>query len=147
MKNLAILSFVLLSFTVIELSAAPVSLRERSEMDFATIFILPGGDTVVLTPAAGISSSNGSIFTGSPQAARFSAQGDKNAAASISFSTGDVLTGPGTSMPIGNFTHDAGPTPAFTSNKKLDFNVGATLTINPNQVSGSYSGVFTVTVD
>lgn len=142
------IAFCLVFLCVVQtVYAAPVNLRDRKEMDFATVFVMPSGDNITLSPSSVISSANGSIFSGTPESASFSAQGDKNAAASISFSVGDVLTGPGAAMPLGNFTHNAGVTPAFTSNKKLDFKVGATLTINPNQASGTYSGIFTVTVD
>ncbi len=125
----------------------PISIRERTEMNFAVITVMLSGDVVTITPSGAISSTNGSFFMGTPDAASFSAQGDKNAAASISFSSGDTLTGPGAPMPLGSFTHDAGVTPTFTSSKKLDFNVGASLTINPSQIGGSYSGQYTVTVD
>lgn len=135
----------LASFSI---SAASVnSLTEEASMSFATIIGDPFGDNITLTPSGSISGQNGSIFTGSPVSAEFSVKGDNNTAVSISFSTGDTLTGSGDNMPLSNFTHDAGTSPAFNGAGNLFFNVGATLTINAGQAGGSYSGLYTVTVD
>ena len=147
MKYIVIIFSFIISFTFASVFAANVTLRERDKIDFATIIVDPAGDLIVITPSGNISASNMSFFSGSPSAARFSAQGDKNTVASISFSSGDTLTGSGAAIPLGNFTHDAGTTPAFSSNKKLEFNVGASLTVNPSQAEGAYTGVYTVTVD
>ena len=139
--------------TALHLTASPVlgaqvnALREEATMNFATIIANPFGDNITLTPSGSISGQNSSIFTGTPQPAEFSVQGDSNASASISFGTGDTLSGPGSSMSLINFTHDAGASPAFNNTGDLFFNVGATLTINAGQFGGSYSGFYTVTVD
>ena len=57
------------------------------------------------------------------------------------------MTGPGTAMALGNFTHDAGGSPAFDGSGDLSFNVGADLTVNASQAAGEYSGSYSVTVD
>ena len=128
--------------------AAPVnSLIQETSMSFATIIGDPFGDNITLTPSGSISGQNGSIFTGAPIPAEFSVKGDNNTAVSISFSTGDTLTGSGDSMALSGFTHDAGASPAFNGAGNLFFNVGATLAINAGQAGGSYSGLYTITVD
>ena len=122
-------------------------IREQRDMRFATITPDPAGDIVVLSPQGTLSSSNTSLFSGSPRAAEFRARGERNRAVSISFSTGDSLAGPGSSMPLGSFTHDLGPTPQFPNNGQLRFNVGASLSISSGQFGGAYSGSYTIFID
>ena len=125
----------------------PIVLTEDTSMDFATIVADAAGDTVTLTAAGAISSTGSSTFSGTPAAGAFSATGDASTAVTISFSSGDTLTGTGTAMPLGTFTHDAGGSPAFDGTGNLAFNVGANLTVNASQAAGSYSGTYTLTVD
>mgnify|MGYP001169127445 FL=1 len=153
------MGMVLLSTTSIEVKAADatgnasatiqtaISISEDTAMDFATILADAAGDTITLTPVGGISAANTSTFSGSPAAGAFSATGDASTAVTISFSSGDVLSGPGTDMALGTFAHDAGGSPAFNGSGNLTFNVGAALTVNASQTAGAYSGTYTVTVD
>jgi len=53
----------------------------------------------------------------------------------------------GITMGLGNFTHDAGGSPAFTAGGTLALNVGADLTVNASQTAGAYTGTYTLTVD
>ena len=125
----------------------PIVITEDTAMDFATIIADAAGDTVTLTAAGSISSTGSSTFSGTPAAGAFSVTGTPSAAVTLSFSTGDTLTGPGTAMNLGTFTHDAGGSPAFDVAGDLAFDVGANLTVNATQTAGSYSGTYTVTVD
>lgn len=125
----------------------PVTISERREMEFALIIPDSLGDVITLTPSENISGQSTSLFSGRVQAAEFIARGEKNSAITISFSSGDFLSGSGANMPLGNFTHDAGFTPTLAGNGRLIFSVGADLTINAGQTSGVYSGTYTVTVD
>lgn len=142
------LATVLFFCAVGDVVADPVSgLTEDAPMGFGTIVIDPAGDVITLTAGGSISAQNMSICSGMSSAAQFSADGDASTAVSISFSSGDSLTGAGTAMPIGGFTHNAGVTPSFNGAGHISFNVGANLTINASQLNGSYSGVYTVYVD
>lgn len=120
---------------------------EIDVMSFGSVVVDPLGDQLTLSAAGSISAQNGSIFFGDVSAALFSVLGHANTAVIISFSTGDTLTGAGAAMPIGNFTHNAGVTPAFDANGSISFSVGADLTINPSQGSGAYSGSYTVFIE
>ena len=124
-----------------------LTITEDTAMDFATIAADPTGDTVTLTAADAISSTGTSTFSGTPSAGEFTATGTPNASVTISFSTGDTLTGPGAAMGLGTFTTDAGGTPALDGTGELTFNVGANLGVNAGQVGGTYTGTYTVTVD
>lgn len=133
---------------VSEVSAKQVSnVQERTEMSFGTILVDPNGDMITLSPSGSISAQGSSIISGAFTAGEFRAQGDKYAAVSISFSAGDILTGPGSTMALGSFTHNAGAAPAFDNTGKIQFNVGATLTINAPQYDGLYSGTYTIFID
>lgn len=124
-----------------------IQITEDTAMDFATITADPTGDTITLTAASGISGTGASTFSGTAAAGAFSVTGTPSAAVTISFSTGDTLTGPGAAMGLGTFTNDAGGTPAFDGSGDLSFNVGANLGVNAGQVGGAYSGTYTLTVD
>ncbi len=126
---------------------APIVLTEDTAMDFAVIIADAAGDTVTLDTADSVSSTGTSTFSGTPASADFSATGNANSAVTISFSTGDTLTGPGTAMGLGNFTNSAGGSPAFDGTGNLAFSVGADLTVGASQTPGTYTGTYTLTVD
>ncbi len=67
--------------------------------------------------------------------------GNSNTPVTISFSTGDPLTGPGGAMALNNFRHDAGPTPVLEAGGLLTFNVGADLRVINNQANDLFSAV------
>ncbi len=124
-----------------------IVLTEDTAMDFATIIADASGDTVTLSTLGAVSATGTSTFSGTAAAGAFSATGTPSAAVTISFSSGDTLTGPGAAMGLGTFAHDAGGSPAFDGAGDLSFNVGADLTVNAGQVGGAYSGTYTLTVD
>ena len=125
-----------------------IAVTEDTQMAFGNVSVDSAGGTVTLTSAGGISADNANyVFSGTPAGAAFSATGDASAPVTISFSTGDTLTGPGTAMALQNFTNDAGGSPAFDGTGNLAFNVGADLVVNASQTAGSYSGTYTITVD
>lgn len=124
-----------------------VTLNEVTAMNFASVLPIAGGDTVTLTSGGGISAGGASVLVGTPAAGAFEADGTASTPVSISFSSGDILDGPGADIPIGTFTHSAGGSPAFDGSGNLDFTVGAAITIGAAQTAGSYVGTYTVTVD
>lgn len=125
----------------------PIVISEDTAMDFATIVADPTGDTITLSTAGAVSAANASTFSGTPAAGAFSLTGTPSASVAISFSSGDVLSGPGADMSLDSFATDAGGSPAFDGSGNLSFNVGADLGVNASQVGGSYAGTYTVTVD
>lgn len=131
-----------------KLHADPISLfTENVEMTFGTVIVDTYGDAITLLPNGSVSSQNLSIITGTASASNFSAVGDPNTAVTISFSSGDTLDGSGAAMPLGAFATNAGFTPAIDGSGNISFDVGATLTVNPNQVQGYYSGTYSVYID
>ena len=118
---------------------------ETAPMSFAAVAPPPGGGTIVLTPAGTLNSPSGFAFRGSPSPGAFHAIGAPNYPASVSLSTGNLVTGPGPAMQLAAFTGSV--TPTFDSASNLNFAVGAALTINPNQTPGQYNGTYAVTVN
>ena len=116
-------------------------------MDFGIIVADPTGDTVSIDTAGAVTSTGASTFSGTSSAGGFTATGDTLSAVTISFSTGDVLTGPGADMALSGLDHDAGAAPSFDAAGDLDFDVSATLAVGASQTAGTYNGTYTATVD
>lgn len=127
----------------------PITISQTQPISYGTIAVTNGGGTVTISPSGTVSAPGGYTVSGITSPGKFHVTGKQNCAVAISFLAGS-LTGPGTAMAIGNFTNDAGASPALThmagSQGSLDFSVGADLTVNSNQTGGSYSGTYSVTV-
>jgi hypothetical protein len=133
--------------TATALVRAAITLVEDTGMDFGEITPNPAGDLITLTPAGGVSAVSGSLLNGTAAAGGFTSTGTALSAVTISFSTGDVLSGPGTDMALGTFTTDAGGSPAFDGAGDLNFDVGAQLTVGAAQAAGTYNGTYTISVN
>ncbi len=123
-----------------------ISIVENTSMDFGTIAVDGSAGTVTISAAGAVSGPAGYTFSGAPAAGNFTASGDATTAVTISFTAGS-LTGPGAAMTLDTLVHDAGGTPTTDVAGDLTFNVGANLGVNLAQVSGAYSGTYTVTVN
>ncbi len=128
----------------------PLSLTKVSDMDFGAIAVGAGAGTLVLgtdnsrTPA-GVTL----VPPASGIAASFTVAGEGNRTFAITLpADGDVsLAGPGVAMPVDGFVHNGGANPTLSGAGAAAFTVGATLTINAGQVSGTYTSAnFPVTV-
>lgn len=124
----------------------PLAVQEAQNMNFATINVDPSGDLVTLNTNGRVSSRGASTFTGSAQAGIFEVYGTPNSILSVTFSSGNVLTGPGDDMPLDNFKTNR-RFYSLDSRGNMTFKVGADLTVNSNQVGGQYSGTYSVTVN
>ncbi|MGB9082212.1 MAG: DUF4402 domain-containing protein, partial [Desulfuromonadaceae bacterium] len=115
-------------------------------------FIAGSGGTVAISTIGARSVTSGSIvllnMNPTAHSAAFNVTGDANVQYTITLPVnGEVsLAGPGAAMAVGSFTSN--PTSAGTLNSggTGTIAVGATLTVGSNQVPGSYSGSFSVTV-
>ena len=124
-----------------------LAVNETTAMDFSSIVPDAAGDTITMDTAGARSATGSSTFQGTGQAGVFGITGNPSSAITISFSTGDVLSGPGADMSLSNFAHDAGGSPALDGSGALTLNVGADLGINAAQTAGAYSGTYTISVD
>lgn len=122
-----------------------ILVTEAVPMSFAAVAPPPSGGPIVLTTAGTIRSTGGFVFRGTPAPGAFNARGLPHHPASVSFSSGNLVTGPGAAMRLRPFTSNAAPT--FDGTANLNFAVGATLVVNPNQAPGQYNGTYAVTVN
>jgi Mat/Ecp fimbriae major subunit len=123
-----------------------ITVAETQQMNYGTIAVTNGGGTVTMAANGTVTAPGGFTVTGITAPGTFLVTGTNNCVVTISFVAGS-LTGPGTAMPIQNFTTDAGASPTLAPpGGALTFNVGADLVVNSGQLGGSYSGTYTVTV-
>lgn len=128
--------------------SAAITVTENTPIAFGSILKDGTGATLVLDTAGSITGAPGGYsLAGSPTAAQFTANGDASSAVSISFSTGDTLVSGANSMALGSFSHNAGGSPVLSGAGAMTFNVGASLTVDTAQASGSYAGTYDVTVN
>lgn len=125
----------------------PLILQERDEMNFGIIAPDPAGDQITLNTNNTIDTVNSSQSLGGQQFGRFRITGTPNSIVTYSFSSGDFLSGPGADMPFGNYTTNRPASFALNNNGRKQIRIGATLTVGPNQVAGTYSGSYTITVN
>jgi Domain of unknown function (DUF4402) len=126
--------------------AQGIVVTEAMPMSFAAVAPPPSGGAIVLTTAGTIrSASGGFVFRGTPAPGAFNARGMPHHPTTVSFSANNLVTGPGPAMRLGAFTNNAAP--AFDGTANMNFAVGATLVVNPNQAPGQYTGTYAVTVN
>jgi hypothetical protein len=98
----------------------------------------------VRTASGGASVLISSDFSAAP----FSVTGDNSATFSITLPANGTVeltrSGGSEKMPVDDFTHNS--TLTLSTSGTAIFNVGATLTVNEDQVPGEYTGSFSVTV-
>ena len=124
-----------------------ISISEDTQMNFGKIAVDTSAQNVPISAAGAITCPSQYTCTGTPAAGGFTATGQPSTAVTISFSSGDTLTGAGDPMALGTFVHSAGGSPALGAGGTLAFNVGATLAVGASQAAGSYAGTYTVTVN
>ena len=123
--------------TVIE----PLSITENTAIDFGTVSGGPAAGTVVITTAGARSVTGDAQIIGTDGAAgTFTISGQGGQAYTLTFSGVATLENAGgDQMTADTFTDDSAGTIPGTGASTEDFNVGATLNLDPSQPSGSYS--------
>lgn len=157
MKALQTLSIAVLISLLLLLAKAAFSqvasmtINNTRGLSFGS-FVAGSGGTVTVSAGSERSATGAVILlpSTSGQSAQFTVQGDPNATYTIELPADStvVLTGPGADMALTNFTSQpsgAGGQLDLTGSQVLS--VGATLQVGGNQVSGSYSGSYNVTVN
>lgn len=128
--------------------ATPISVSESSSLSFGTILAGASQSTIVVSTAGArsLGSGDATLFGGTPAAAAFDVTGEGSASYSVSFTDGTLTRDGGSeTMTVDTFTDDSGG--SISGGGSDSFNVGATLTVAANQVAGSYTGTYTVSVD
>jgi hypothetical protein len=114
-------------------------------------FLAGSGGTVVVGTSNNRSKSGGVFLLsqgGSAASAQFTVSGTPGAAYAISLpANGTVaLTGPGADMALNSFVSSPTPGGTLSGGGSQLLSIGATLSVGSNQVPGSYTGSFNVTV-
>ncbi len=129
------------------------------DLEFGDIIPSNTAGTVRLRPDGTRTSTGGVILVGSShQPARFAGFGSRNQRVLISLSSNTIqITGPGAPMTVSLFEIDFPPKAILTTAPRrfrirsttglFEFPLGATLAVGANQVAGSYSGTFSITLD
>ncbi len=126
--------------------AVPIGISATNDMEFGSVIASAAAGTVVISTANARSVTGGvTELGGLEEAATFAVSGEPSASYTISFSSGDTLTGTGTPMAIGSFTNTS--TGVLDGSGDEAVSVGATLSVAASQTAGAYTGSFTVTVD
>ena len=137
----------------------PLSFIQYENLDFGRIIPSNIAGTVTISPTNVRSATNGVVPVGTDyQVAKFAGMGAQNQRVRIRITPDTiVLTGPGPSMTVNNFT--IGPAPTLVQvggspNYRIQpadgmfwFTVGGTLNVGASQMAGAYSGTFTATLD
>jgi len=130
-----------------------ISIANNQSLLFGNIIASAGGGTVSISSDGSSSASYSVIATptgneGSRQAAIFTVEGEQSATYSITLPSDDAveltMTG-GDPMTLTGFNHNASGTLSNDTGTET-FNVAATLNVNANQATGTYTGTFPVTV-
>lgn len=127
---------------------------EDQPLAFGSIIKDTDGGTVIIAAETGnVSYTNlPEQLTTTTSAASFKVTGEVGYVFSLDLPLDDVvvLTGPAGSTPMSidgfNSTINDDSNNTIPSGGEVDFNVGATLTVNPGQLAGNYTGTFDVTV-
>lgn len=125
---------------------APITLTAVNTLHFGTMFNNAGG-TVTVPPTGARTSVGVNLSALAPtfSAGSFTVGGTAGSTYTITLPANGTVTiaeGGGTTMAVNGFNHDAGATPTVPQT----FNVGAILTVAAGQVSGTYTGTYSVTV-
>lgn len=133
---------VLAPITIENTGSTPISFGtlSRSSVEGAVTVTADG----TRTSSGGVSVLTSSDFSAAP----FGVTGDNSAAFSITLPANGTVeltrSGGSEKMAVDDFTHNS--TLTLSTSGTATFNVGATLTVNEDQVPGEYTGSFSVTV-
>lgn len=136
------------------------SIVKSADLDFGSIIATTAAGTVIVTPAGVRSATGGAILSGSIfSAAAFTGRGSRrNQQIIVTLPTSILITRVGgtQTMTVNNFTMGTSPTLAAVAagrrfrivpaDSTFEFPVGATLRVGVSQMSGAYTGLFSIDV-
>jgi hypothetical protein len=131
----------------------PISISKVTDMNFGNLAIGVSNGTLILSPAA-LRTVTGDVtlltsLPGTISAGDFTVTGLANATYSITLPADNTVTIANSTlltMAVNTFTSTPSGTGSLTSGTQ-SLLVGATLIVNGNQASGTYSGTYSVTVN
>lgn len=137
----------------------PLSFIQTEELNFGQIFASNTAGTVTVAPDGTRTRTGGvTLFGNSHQPAEFAGMGSFNQRVQVSLGSNTIfLTGPGVRMRARTFVIGSTPTATLTTTPRVfriasttgafRFPVGATLEVGANQAPGTYTGIWTITLN
>lgn len=149
-RNNAFLWLAILFATMTQAYAQAISLSNTQALSFGSFSAGTGGS--VTLSAAGVRTASGAVtlLSSNPgQVAQFTViTSPSNLSYSITLPTSASLTGPGSAMTLNTWTTNPLTSSCNTGNSGQQIlSVGGKLTVGNNQVAGSYSTTFSMTVN
>jgi hypothetical protein len=136
----------------------PLSFILVEDLNFGKVIPANVAGTVTITPTGVRSATNGIVLVGNThQASQFAGSGTNNQRVDISLGNNTIqITGPGAPMTVRTFVIGSTPTAVLTTTPQrfrinsatgiFQFPIGATLDVGANQVAGTYTGTWSVTM-
>lgn len=128
----------------------PLSIVKISDLEFGTLIAGATAGTVVIDPTIDARTTTGGTTAagGAPKAAQFLTYGTQNSILQVNRGPLPVLNraGGGATMNVTQLTLNGPVTRVVNPAGVLDLRVGGTLAVGANQLSGAYSGTFTIIV-
>ena len=137
----------------------PLSFVIDDNLDFGSVVPSNVAGLVTMAPTGNRTATNGIVLVGTGhKPASFAGQGVSNQRVDVSLGSNSILiTGPGAPMRVRTFIIGSTPTAILTTtanrfriaaaNGVFSFPIGATLEVGANQAPGSYSGIWSITLD
>jgi spore coat protein U-like protein len=129
---------------------SPLSVIKRGDLDFGTL-VVSGAGTAVVDPVSGSLTTTGGVTKAGSAAhpALFTGTGSRNSVVHIRLPQSPITVtrvGGTQTMTVSTWTLDGATNRKIPPGSVFDFEVGATLNVNANQLAGTYTGTFSVTV-
>jgi|GEM_PF-562827 hypothetical protein len=132
------------SATIIE----PISISPTSSLNFGTVGVTTFPGSLEITPSGATIPNNVTELAGGiASEGVFTVTGDGNAAYNVTLPSSVTLSSGSNTLIVDGFNHDGGATPTIAGGGSRDLSIGATLNIGANQLSGTYTGSYTITVN
>lgn len=130
----------------------PLSLVNTDTLRFGSIIPGASAGTVTINPYTEARTTTGgaTAYGGAVSAGKFAGLSDNPSHLKIDVPNGSITlarVGGGATMTVDNFTINGNKNDWVTSNVVFTFNVGARLLVGANQMAGTYTGTYTVTVN
>ena len=129
----------------------PVNVIKKADLEFGYVGVGTGAGTVVINPDTDIVTTTGGalLLGGTPHSALFTGAAGTSSVVNIKIPKQPItLTriGGTETMSVSKFTLQGLDKRFVAKQVAFDFRVGATLSVGANQVEGTYTGTFDVTV-
>jgi hypothetical protein len=129
----------------------PAQITKLFDMDFGFVTVTAAGTAVIDSSTDAVTTTGGVLFAGGlPHAAQFQAVSPSKTVVRIRLpNKGATVTrvGGAETMTIDGWNINGATTRNVVAHETFQFKVGGTLHVGANQVEGTYTGTFDVTVD